>query len=436
MIAFTLRMVAVATVCSVALAATDLDREIILTPLAGSAPEDVEIFRWQECAQQPDARADVFARLASAFVAKARRTLDAGFYLLAQKTLDVSDASFGASADARLLRGHVLHNLHRFREAEGVAEQLVAERGLPLDLALLSDTLIEQGRLTEGIVALQRMLNLKPGTEAFSRMAHVRWLKGDLAGATAAMEAALESSDPRDAETRAWLLTRLSGFVMQRGDALMALTLANRAIERLADYPPALLARGRALVALNRSDEALLALERAESLLPLPEYQWWLADVLDSLGRGSEAKEVERRLRVRGPENDPRTLALFLATRGDGLLQAIKLARAELKERRDVFSHDALAWSLAAVGDSEGANAEMQLALAEHTEDARLHWHAGEIALTRGEAESAAQHFAAAQRMSGTLTPSERARLEQRVRPPVDVAANEFSPTPKSHTHP
>jgi tetratricopeptide (TPR) repeat protein len=436
MIAFTLRLVAVAAVCSVAVAATDLDREIVLTPLTGTEPEDVEISRWQERAQQPDARADVFGRLVCAFIAKARRTLDAGFYTLAQKTLDVSDASFGASADSRLLRGHVLHNLHRFRDAEAVARQLVAERGLPMDLALLSDALIEQGKLTEGIAALQRMLNLKPGTEAFSRIAHVRWLKGDLAGAIAAMELALESSDPRDSETRAWLLTRLSGLALQGGDAAMALTSATRAIDRLVDYAPALLAQGRALVALNCVKEALPVLERAESLVPLPEYQWWLADVLGLLGRREEASNVEQRLRTRGAENDPRTLALFLATRGESLPEAIKLARAELKERQDVFSHDALAWGLATAGNLDAANAEMRLALAEHTEDARLHLHAGEIALARGDAAGATGHFAASNRMAATLTPSERARLARRVRPPTDVAANEFSPNPNSHPHP
>jgi hypothetical protein len=86
-------------------------------------------------------------------------------------------------------------------------------------LALLSDVLIEQGKLLKGVVMLQRMVDTKPGTEAFARIAHVRWLKGDPAGAMAAMESALQASEPRGAGTRAWPLTLLSGFSLQRGDA-------------------------------------------------------------------------------------------------------------------------------------------------------------------------------------------------------------------------
>src|SRR5436190_238772 len=117
--------------CGVAFAAVDLDREIVLTPAAGDMPVDLEIQRWQ-------------------------------------------------------VRGHVLHNLHHFLEAERLARSLVDERGSPRDWALLGDALMEQGKLPEAITAIQRLVELKPGTEAYSRIAQVRWLTGDLSGATAA----------------------------------------------------------------------------------------------------------------------------------------------------------------------------------------------------------------------------------------------------------
>lgn len=415
------RWLVLAGVCGVA-AAADLAREIILTPHHGEEREDREIVRWQEKAGRGDATAEAFEQLGWAYVAKARRTLDAGFYTLAEKTVDVLEAQFGARPESRLVRGHVWHNLHRFHAAERVARQLVTERGAPADWALLGDVLIEQGRLSEGIAALQRLMELKPGVEAHSRVAHVRWLKGDLAGAITAMENALAISDGRDAETRAWLLVRLAGFVLQRGDAARALTLATRAIERAPDYPPAFLVQGRALLALGRSGEAIEVLQRAEKLQPLPDYQWWLADALVAAGRSSEASAVEQRLKARGAENDPRTLALFLATRADAVSQALRLARAELKERSDVLSRDALAWSLAANGDLDAAASEMRAALAEGTRDARLSWHAGEIALARGERDAAAAHFAEAAKASSTLTPSERARLAERTTTSASLA--------------
>lgn len=414
MVAIALRLFGLVGACGLAFAATDLDQEIILTPHEGDAAEDREIRLWQERAGESQATSQIFERLGWAYVTKARRTLDAGFYTLAGKSADVAHARFGSQAGIRLLRGHVLHNLHRFRDAEIVARQLVVERGSPANLALLSDALIEQGKLTEGIVILQRLVDAKPGTEAFARVAHVRWLKGDLTGAIAAMEAAVRASDARDAETRGWLLTRLSGLYLQRGDAVRALYLADAARQRANLYPPALLARGRALIALNRIVDALMPLQEAAELQPVPEYQWWLADALAAAGKREEAAAVERGLKRHGAVGDGRTFAVFLATRGEDLKKAAHLARGELAERADVFTHDALAWVLARTGDWEGAAEQMRLALAEGTKDARLFLHAGEIALARGERDFATNYFQAACAAAATLTPSEGALLARR----------------------
>src|SRR5258705_9711008 len=101
-------------------------------------------------------------------------------------------------------------------------------------------------------------------------------------------------------------------------------------------------------------------------------------------GKENEASEVEAHLCQHGASSDPRTLALYLATRHESPEVALRLARAELDSRNDVFTHDALAWSLAAAGNVVEALSEMQRALAEGTEDARLLFHAGIIASQAG----------------------------------------------------
>lgn len=393
--------------------AADFDREIILTPHDGSAVEDREIRRWQEKAGDAAAKVEVYERLGWAYVTKARRTLDAGFHTLAEKTTRVMDAQFGVTPAAQLLRGHVWHNLHRFREAEAIARALVAEHESAAGYALLSDVLVEQGKLTEGIAAVQRLNDLKPGVEAYTRIAHVRWLRGDLPGAVAAMTMAAQAASPRDAEAGAWIVTRLSGLHLQAGDPTRALALADDALGRTAEFAPALLARGRALVALGQLPAAAAALERAMALNPLPEYQWWLADVCRALGRSAAAEKVEAALLARGAAEDPRTFALFLATRGQDGATAVRRAREELAQRQDVFSHDALAWALARNGELAAAQAMMLTALAEGTQDARLFLHAGEIARRAGRREEAASFLEKAQAAAGTLTPSERALLSR-----------------------
>jgi tetratricopeptide (TPR) repeat protein len=402
----------------------DLAREIVLTRHVGAESEDDEIIRAQVEAGHAGGGAVAFQRLGWAYIAKARRTFDPGYYKLAEKSVDVVDRDFGASPESRLLRGHVLHNLHRFREAESAARQNVAERGLPVDFALLSDALIEQGKLEQGIAALQRMVDLRPGCEAMTRVAHVRWLKGDVRGAIAALESALSTTHRRDGETRAWILVRLSALYLQQGDANSALALAGWAGESISHYPPALFARGRALVALDRLVESIEPLQAAERLLPTPEYQWWLADALRSAGRMEEAAAVETRLTARGSDSDPRTLALFLATRRTQTAGALRMAKAELNQRQDVFTHDAFAWALFAANELLPARAAMSAALAAGTRDARLLLHAGEIALAMGETDEAERAFAEARRAAGTLTPSERAILTRRSQPPPEVAHN------------
>jgi tetratricopeptide (TPR) repeat protein len=396
-----------------ALLATNLDREIVLTAPAGASPAEAEVVRWQARASGPQARAEDFERLAWGYVAEARVTGDAGYYKLAEKTATVLEAQFGATAESVLLRGHVAHNLHHFAAAETLARQVVAERGSPADLALLSDALVEQGRLAEAIPVLQRLTEAKPGLEAFCRISYLRWLKGDLPGAIGALERALPASSPRERETRAWLFVRLSGLYLQRGDTGLALQFATNAAELLPDHPPALFARARVLIATRQVPAAIPLLRQAVARQPLPEYQWWLADALAATGDAAGATAAEAALRRHGATEDPRSFALFLATREVDVSSAVRLARAELALRRDVFTHDALAWALAAAGDLKAAALEMKSALAEGTQDARLELHAGEIARARGDHEGAARHLALAQRDEWTLAPSERARLRR-----------------------
>lgn len=392
-----------------------LNEAMILTPQPGAEREDAEIARWQARARATTAKTEDFERLAWAYVAKARRTLDAGYYKLAEKTVDVMDARFGPSTDPRLLRGHVFHNLHRFAEAETIARALVADRGMATDYALLCDALMEQGKLTAAVEACQQLVNVRPGVEAYSRIAHLRWLKGDLAGATAMMETAERAVSPREPTTRAWLQARLSGYYLQSGDVARALAVAESAIGAEGSYPPALLARGRALLAVGKNSDAVTVLKQAADLNPLPEYQWWLADAQRAAGHEADASKTERMIKTHGEAGDPRTLALFLATRGEAAGDAVRLAREELTHRADVLTHDAVAWALAAHGDVAGAQAEIALAGAEHTRDARLLWHAGEIALAAGDHAAADRAFASARPLAATLTPSERTRLMERL---------------------
>jgi len=385
---------------------------LVLMPQRGDSRTDREISRLQ---QQIRGGRNVelgLEQLGWAFVAKARESFDAGFYKLAEQCARCIEQRNPQSQEAMLLRGHVLHNLHRFKESETLARRLVEQRGLSFDYGLLGDALMEQGKLNDAAEAYQQMMNLKPDLQGYARAAHMRWLKGDLAGAIEAMRLAVGAASPNDAESAAWVNTRLAFYEFQAGRFEEAQQRCAFAVSLQGNYAPALLLQGKMLLARNRVAEAVDVLQSAAKINPLPEYQWALAEGLRASGHENEASAIEAQLRQHGAANDPRTVALFLATRRESPQTALRLAKAEFDSRSDVFTHDAFAWSLTAAGNLAEARSEVQRALAEGTEDGRLFFHAAVIASQVGDATDAKRWLCKASDLSHLLLPSERNELQ------------------------
>lgn len=388
--------------------------KIVLTPLGGESKLDAQIADLQgriKDAAEPNAPLE---RLGWAFVAKARVSSDPGFYTLAEQVAKAIMATTPDDPAAALLLGHTYHAMHRFAEAEITARTLIAQRAFVFDYALLGDALMEQGKLDGAVEAYQKMVDLKPCLQTYSRVAHMRWLKGDLRGAIDASRLAVSSGSPREAEPTAWAYTRLAAHELQAGDVEQATVAAERAVDLMPDYAPALLTRGRLLLSQLRYGEAIEPLRRAAELSPLPDYLWALADALRAASKIAEADEVERQLASTGVVSDPRTLALFLASRGESADKALALATAELESRQDIFTYDAVAWAQLATGRVGEAREHIRLALAEGTQDARLYLHAGAIAAAAGDNTEALDFFAKARALEQTLLPSERVALGER----------------------
>ena len=352
-------------------------------------------------------------RLGWAFVKKARLSNDPGYYKLAEQCSLCVQSENTNDPDAILLAGHVLHSLHKFKEAESTARRLVTLRNEASDYGLLGDALMEQGRLDEAVAWYQRMINLKPDLQGYVRIAHMRWLKGDLDGAREVMQIAVTGGSPRESEPSAWAYTRLGIYELQAGNAEAAMKSAEIALQFAEHYAAALLLRGRVLVTQGKVLEGVTSLQEAAAGVSLPEYQWALADALREAGRTSEAESVESRLVSSGATNDPRTFALYLSTRGQRLQQALALAEGELNTRADVFTMDAIAWALKAGGRFAEAREYSQKALREGTHDGRLFYHAGSIALATGDYAAAREWLSRADEIKQTLMPSERDDLNR-----------------------
>src|SRR6185436_18355873 len=101
------------------------------------------------------------------------------------------------------------------------------------------------------------------GLQAYIRAAQLRWLKGDLDGALQIARLAVRASSPTDPEAAAWVTTKLALYSLQANALPQASEACEAALQQMPDYAPALLARGRVLLAEGRATAALVSLQQA-----------------------------------------------------------------------------------------------------------------------------------------------------------------------------
>ncbi len=216
--------------------------KIVLSPHVGAAEIDRNIQIAQRRVKQASDPRPFLERLGWLYVTKARTSHDQGFYKLAEQCALALETADSKSPAALLLRGHVLISFHRFAEAEAIAKELVAQRTLPFDYGLLGDALVEQGRLAEAVDAYQRMVDLRPDLQSYSRVAYMRWLKGDLDGAIEVARLAARAASPLDPESASWSLTRLGHYYLQAGSLADAKAACEAALTYSAELSCSLIA--------------------------------------------------------------------------------------------------------------------------------------------------------------------------------------------------
>jgi tetratricopeptide (TPR) repeat protein len=330
---------------------------------------------------------DGFIMLGRAWVRRARESSDPGYYLYAEACADIVLERSPANLAAKNLRGLVLLNQHEFARAKATAESIVASD--PRDGAAwgtLSDAALELGDFDTAVKAVERMLEQKPGLPAYSRTAHLRWLKGDEAGALEAIRLAIDAGlDPSDPEPLAWVLVQAAELFFQRGDYAGADAGFEQALEVIAAYPPALVGRARVLLARNDPAGASKLLRRAYEANPLVETGSLLGQALALSGDRAGAESAYAAAEREGLRGDRRSLSVMDSTLGRHPERALALARAERQTRGDIYTDDALAWALYRNGEFERALESIERARRLGTRDARLLFHHGAILIAAGQ---------------------------------------------------
>ena len=132
-----------------------LARSCVVAATADAGPRD-DIATLQQDLREGRAPARAAEQLGYQFISRARLSNDSGFYKVAEHAAACLESYQPDDPSASLLRGHILHQLHRFGEAEAIARRLINTREFVLDFGLLGDALMEQGRLAEAPVPTRR----------------------------------------------------------------------------------------------------------------------------------------------------------------------------------------------------------------------------------------------------------------------------------------
>jgi tetratricopeptide (TPR) repeat protein len=285
------------------------------------------------------------------YVQQAKISIDPSYYPKAEGVLQRSLAlstqdNFVAMAGMAALESA----RHNFTQALSWAQRAAAVDPYNSTVfGILGDAYTQLGRYPEAYQAIQRMVDLEPGTPSLARASYTWELRGNLPQATADMQRALDdASAPAD---RAFARYYLAELALNQGDPHTALTMDLAGLREDPDYSPLLEEKAKAEAALGQTATAIADFTRVVGLVPQPEYVIELGELYESTGNQAMAKQEYDLFRTEEQlfasngvtlDTDP---TLFNADHGDPA-QALQYGQVGIKIRPFVEMDDAYAWAL------------------------------------------------------------------------------------------
>ena len=376
---------------------------------------------YQSCVRRnPQNGAIEWGQLAGAYLQRCRETGDIADALRAQQAAQrsiVIRSNNNAPAWDQLARSYFVQ--HQFIKAESLARVTSAKyQDDPQALMGYAEAALERGDYATTESALQHPIvagETKADPSVQAVQARLFDINGQPALALSLLQRAQAEADanfdmPR--ENVAW-------FHMRVGDELARMGRVDAAAqsyqEALVLYPHDYKTMtGLARLAAGRQDwpETIRWGMKAEQIVPAPEAIALVGDAYAASGNQKEAESQYRLLEAIGTISRAQSMvydryrARFDADHGRHLAEALTLAKREMNVRQDVYAYDTLAWAEFKNGQLPQAGAAMKQALAHHTQDALLFYHAGTIAKAQGDHMASDADFARASALDPYFHPS------------------------------
>jgi tetratricopeptide (TPR) repeat protein len=272
----------------------------------------------------------------------------------------------------------------------------------------LADAETQLGNYQEAWEATQRMVDLSPDTASLSRVSYSWELRGDLPRARALMQRALD--DAPSPSQQAFSRYHLGDLALLDGDREGALAHYEAGLRAEPSSTALLEGRARAKAALGRTDEAVADMAAAVERTPEPGYVLFYGELLESIGRTTEAdrqyelfRAEQRLFEANGVVVDVEA-ALFEADHGDPQ-RAVTVAEAGLRSRPFLDMQAAHAWALHRAGRHAEAAAAIGGARSLGTRNPLFEFRAGMIERALGNLDAARSHLGAALAMNPAFHP-------------------------------
>ena len=346
-----------------------------------------------------------YDQLAILYIKRARQTGD--FPLNERAVTSINKALEISPNDdhSRKLKASLLLSYHKFDEALALGQEL--EQASPDDAfvyGVLTDANFELGNYDDAVAAAQKMVDTRPNSASYARVAHLRSFYGDTKGSVEMFKLAARTADPADTEAQSWCLTQLGDEYWKYGKYEDANRTYDEALSILPNYYLALVSKGRNLASQNKLNEAAEILTSATNRIPNVEATILLGNIYQKLGDTEKARHqydlveiIETKL---GVNNDQKRLALLWADQETNLDNALEITTRESQMRKDILTADAYAWTLYKRGSLEDAAAAISDALRLKSNDARILFHAGMIQKALGKQIEAKRSLSEALRLN------------------------------------
>ncbi len=314
--------------------------------------------------------------------------------------------------------------LHKFRTALAFEQAAHAEQpydsNAPAQMASLE---MEIGDYPAAQRDLSSARRIKNTPTVMSVQARYDELTGHLEAGRRLLQIASEQTDEvvdNSAQGRAWYHFRMGELAFSSGDANEAKSQERLALTQFPNFEIAYRALARFCWATKDWHCALDAASKGANVIPEPETLGYEADAQRALGQNDAARQTEQLIfaveRIGNAYHiNDRLLAVYYAEHGVRLDDAYHIALREVRSRgEEIYAQDTLAWCAAMDGKWAVADRAAREATRYDTQDPRIQFHAGMIALHLNRLRDARRRLQMALTLNASFDPfyADRAREE------------------------